>query len=243
MKSLFKKLIPSFLFKVECNICGSRFRQPFADFGTIPRKNARCYSCGSLERHRILWKFLQEETDYLKRPVKLLHIAPEACLYQQFDKRPNIDYHCGDLSPDSYAGKVQRMDITDLPFSENFFDLIICNHVLEHVIDDRKAMREIYRVLKLGGMAVLMTPINTYPKPEQYREDETYEDFTLITTEQRAKAFGQEDHVRVYGTDFKERLQSVGFTYEEFKYHNKLPYERVFRYGMQSGDPVQFGLK
>ena len=272
MKAFIKKFIPSPLLKllrksntaensfaprfdplkhkgddVKCNICGATY-STFGTFGIVPRHNAYCFNCGSLERHRILWKFLNEETGFLKSGnIRLLHIAPEKSFYHLFDDNPQIEYTAADLNPENYKNyglsKVVESDITNLPFEENSFDLIICNHVLEHIPDDIKAMKELFRVMKTGGTGIFMIPINCHPKPSGFDDEVTYEDFTINTGEGRLKAFGQDDHVRVYGNDYAIRLRSVGFNYYEFDYTERLSAEDLFRLGISNGDVVQYCTK
>jgi SAM-dependent methyltransferase len=221
--------------KVQCNMCGAKFKA-FGPFGLAQRENALCFKCGSLERHRILWKFINEEINLFdRRRIKLLHFAPESFYYEVFDKEPNIEYYPGDLFPEIYKFKgkaqVERIDVTDLQFECDFFDVIICNHVLEHIPDDKKAMEELFRVLKPGGIGIFMVPLNSPKKPEEYDDYITYEDFSITSKEGREKAFGQHDHVRVYGNDFKVRLKNVGFIYNEVDYLKKLTKEELFSYG------------
>jgi SAM-dependent methyltransferase len=223
MKNIIKKIIPNTILKyyrkqklefnyrgnnVFCPICGSTFKE-FGVFGFNPRKNAKCYSCGAVERHRLLWKYLKEKTNFFDNTKKrVLHFAPEKIFYDIFSCKKTIEYVPCDLFPEfyNYTGnvKVAKIDIINISFSDNFFDIILCNHVLEHIPDDRLAMSELYRVLKKGGWAILQVPID-------YSRDTTYEDFTITKPEDREKAFGQNDHVRWYGKDYKDRLKSVGF--------------------------------
>ena len=183
------------------------------------RKNSLCPRCDSRERHRSLWLYLKTNSDFLLNSnnynKKMLHIAPEKCFTKIFSKQPNIDYLSADL--DSSKAMI-KMDIQKIPFPEQFFDLILCNHVLEHVPDDRKAMREFYRVLKKGGMAIITVPIN-------YNSEKTFEDTRIITQEQRIKYYGQENHLRYYGLDFKERLEKQNFIVKCEKYTDKIDEE------------------
>ena len=213
MKKNIKKMVPKFLLiwyrnyrkkkslqlyqgdNVECTICNSKFKE-FGTFGLVPRKNARCHKCGSLERHRLLWKYFIEKTDLFKanKKIRLLHFAPEKVFYDFFSTNQNIEYYPCDLSPEIYAYegnvKIKKVDITGIPFEENYFDVIICSHVLEHIPDDTLAMSGLYRVLKKEGWAILQVPID-------YNRETTYEDFSITTPEGREKAFGQNDHVRM----------------------------------------------
>lgn len=183
-----------------CPICGNY--SFFKPFGIVPRKKARCEYCGSLERYRLLWLFLNMkcEIGQFDKNLKILHIAAEKCLSDKFEEIFRENYLTADLYNPS--AKI-KMDITDIKENDEVFDIIICNHVLEHVIDDRKAMREFYRVLKRGGWAILNVPV--------INGEKTYEDFSINTEEGRLKAFGQGDHVRAYGRDYIDRLREVGF--------------------------------
>ncbi|MFN7373073.1 MAG: class I SAM-dependent methyltransferase, partial [Cyclobacteriaceae bacterium] len=140
---------------VECPVCGHTYRK-FLPYGRInPRPNALCPNCLSLERHRLIWLYLKQKTDFFQRHQQVLHIAPEHCFIKPFEQRHGAGYITADL--ESPLAKV-KMDIHEMPFAENQFDVVLCNHVLEHVQDDIKAMREIQRVLKPGGYAILQVP-------------------------------------------------------------------------------------
>ena len=216
---------------VMCPICGSTFAG-FAEFGVVKRKNAQCLSCESLERHRLLWKYLHDKTDLfrVKEPRRLLHFAPEKVFYNFFSKHPNIEYVPCDLYPDvyNYRGtvKIRQISITDISFPDNYFDVVLCNHVLEHIPDDRRAMRELFRVIKKSGWGIFQVPVD-------YNRGTTYEDSSITSSEDRQKAFGQSDHVRWYGRDYKDRLNSVGFDVTEDDYVK----------GFQPADLFKLGLK
>lgn len=209
--------------KVKCPCCGHHFSK-FASYGYVRRDNALCRWCLSLERHRGIWLYLHERTNVLIAPIKILHFAPEHQLQELLKNSSNTDYVSADL--DMPTAMVQ-MDITNITFEDNSFDFIICNHVLEHIPDDIKAMSELYRVLRPGGWAILQTPMST--------ADETVEDLTL-TPQERIEAFGQDDHVRTYGMDKKDRLASVGFTVELDKYLYELPDDIINYYGIVRED-------
>ncbi|MDF1516394.1 MAG: methyltransferase domain-containing protein [Lutibacter sp.] len=184
------------------------------------RKNALAPGTLSLERHRLLWLYLKNETDFFTAPKKVLHMAPEQCFLKRFKKLKNLDYVTADL----YSPIVDvKADICDLPFEENSFDIIFCNHVLEHIEDDKKAMSELYRVLKPGGMGIFQIP-------QDLERAKTYEDFTITNPEERAEHFGQYDHVRVYGKDYFDRLRAVGFKVEEVNYSEKISSELIIKY-------------
>ena len=191
------------------------------------RPGARCPGCGSVERHRILWLYLQRETDILTEPRSILHLAPEGVLAAVL-QRHNIDYVSGDLEP---GRAMEVMDITALPRPDDTFDAVLCNHVLEHVPDDGAAMREIHRVLRPGGLAIMQHPIDT-------SRAETFEDPDIVAPDARMQAYGQEDHVRLYGRDFADRLVTAGFTITMRRYLDELdPSERT-RYGLRDGTGV-----
>jgi len=187
---------------VSCPVCEKSFSK-FLPYGRVARSNALCPNCLSLERHRLIWLYLKNETDFFRAKHKMLHIAPEYCFIDRFKKLMNIEYTTADI--ESPLADV-KMDVHNIPFKENEFDIIFCNHVLEHVNDDRKAMSEIYRTLKNGGWAILQIPL-FYPLPEK-----TIEDPSIIDPKKREELFGQDDHVRKYGLDYIDRLKDIGFT-------------------------------
>jgi SAM-dependent methyltransferase len=172
-------------------------------------RNAMCPVCGSSDRVRLLYLFLRNRTNLFTEPVKLLHLAPEKPLMEILVKQKNIDYLTADLNPENVMIK---MDITNIHYPDNCFDAILCNHVLEHIPDDRKAMHELYRVLKPGGWAILQVPVSNVL-------EQTFEDFTIISPLEREKHFGQKDHVRIYGKDYRERLKKAGFKVEEYNWN------------------------
>ncbi|MBW8050988.1 MAG: class I SAM-dependent methyltransferase [Cytophagales bacterium] len=215
--------------KVECPVCKSRFRK-FLPYGRVkPRENALCPHCLSLERHRLMWLYLEKRTNFfhpLRRAV--LHIAPERCFIKRFEAISTIDYITADL--ESPWAKI-KMDIHDIPFEENTFDVIFCNHVLEHVDDDKKAMRELCRVLKPDGWAIMQPFINT-------KLEKTYEDPAITTPKEREKAYWQADHLRMYGLDYKERLENEGFSVKVDDFAKGLGMDLIKRYGLVEGEKV-----
>ncbi len=205
----------------------------FLSYGyAIQRPNVLSPSTLSLERHRLLWLYLKNKTNFFTAKKKVLHMAPEQCFLKRFKKLKNLDYITADL----YSPIVDiKADILDLPFKDNSFDIIFCNHVLEHIEDDIKAMRELYRVLKPNGMGIFQIPQDMSLK-------NTYEDFSIISPEERAKHFGQYDHVRVYGKDYFDRLRSVGFKVNEVDYSKEIEEKLVTKYCLVKGEilPVCF---
>lgn len=200
-------------------------------YGT-QRNNVLSPSTLSLERHRLLWLYLKNETDFFKAPKKVLHFAPEQAFYKRFRKQQNLDYTTTDLfSPLADV----KADICNLPFKDNEYDLILCNHVLEHIPDDIKAMQELYRVLKPGGMGIFQIP-------QDLKRETTFEDNTITDPKERAAIFGQYDHVRVYGRDYFNKLRGIGFRVVEEDYTNKITPQDVERYCLAKGEiiPVCF---
>lgn len=196
------------------------------------RENALSPGTLSLERHRQMWLYLQNETDFFKKKQKVLHIAPEQEFLRRFKKMKNLDYTSADL----YSPIVDvKADILNLPFENESFDVVICNHVLEHIVDDRKAMSEIYRVMKYGGWGILQVPMKN-------SLEKTYEDFSITDPKERQKHFGQYDHVRWYGMDYFDRLKSVGFEVDANFYSKKYSKEEIKRFGLNENEilPVVF---
>ena len=175
------------------------------------RENALSPGTLSLERHRQMWLYLKNETDFFSSNLKVLHIAPEQDFLRRFKKMKNLDYTSADLFSPIVDVKA---DILDLPFKDDEFDVVICNHVLEHIEDDTKAMSELFRVMKKGGWGILQVPMKN-------SLEKTYEDFTITDPKERQKYFGQYDHVRWYGMDYFERLNNVGFETEINYYSQK----------------------
>ncbi len=215
-------------------IDGKNFRM-FLPYGYgNQRNNVLSPSTLSLERHRLLWLYLQNETDFFtsKEKKKVLHFAPEQAFYKLFRNQKNLEYTTTDLlSPLADV----KADICDLPFEDNQYDIILCNHVLEHIPNDSKAMQELYRVLKPGGMAILQIP-------QDLSRATTYADDLIVDQKERAKIFGQYDHVRIYGRDYFDKLRSIGFRVVEEDYTAKISAELVEKYCLAKGEiiPVCF---
>lgn len=184
------------------------------------RENVLAPGTLSLERHRLLWLYLKNETTFFTKKLKVLHFAPEQAFYKRFRKLENIDYTTTDLN--SPIADV-KADICNLPFDDNNYDFIICNHVLEHIIDDHQAMKELYRILKPGGTAILMVPYNE-------KLEKTFEDPNITDPKERAKVFGQYDHVRIYGRDYFDRLKTVGFQVNPVPYTTHFSDTEIERY-------------
>jgi len=209
-------------------IDGKSFRK-FLPYGYgKQRENALSPSTLSLERHRLMWLFLRDETPFFTSTEKLktLHIAPEQCFLDIFRKQKNLDYITSDL--ESPIADV-KADICDLPFDDNSFDVVFCNHVLEHITDDIKAMQELFRVLKKGGFGIFQIP-------QDLSREHTFEDDTIIDRTERAKIFGQYDHVRVYGRDYFDKLRSIGFKVDEVDYTKKIAPEKLERFCLMKNE-------
>lgn len=182
---------------------------------------------GARNRQRLVWLYLQNETTIFKSPTKLLHVAPELPYMELFKKQPNLTYVPGDKMVEGYDNQsgILNIDLTALSFPDNEFDYIVCNHVLEHIPNDRLAMSEMYRVLKKGGTAIITIPIKESLK-------QTLEDEKITTPEDREKFYGQWDHVRFYSLDVKDRLESVGFSVDMNRYADKFSKEDYEKYGL-----------
>lgn len=179
-----------------CPCCGGTFGSLVAHRG---RPNVRCPRCGSMERHRLLWWWLGEQ-GWLREPgLRILHVAPEWAFREALRKLDGVRYTSADI-----ASRLadEHFDITAIPYPDGSFDLILCNHVLEHVPDDAAALTEMHRVLGPGGRAIVMSPVAR-------DQAETVEDPTVKTSEDRLRVFGQEDHVRLYGSDYVDRVRAA----------------------------------
>ena len=210
----------------ECPVCDSRLRR-FKPMGT--RLAARCPVCGSLERHRLIWLYCRAKTRLFDgRPKRLLHVAPEPCLMRELQRIDALEYVGADL--ESRHATV-KMDVTNIQFGDASFDVILCNHVLEHVVDDRKAMRELLRVLKPGGWAIMQVPVEG---------DTTREDPAVVGAVERARLYGQHDHVRQYGRDYVERLRAAGFVVDADSSATRLMTAERTRYGVLAEEVLYF---
>ena len=190
------------------------------------RENALSPGTLSLERHRQMWLYLQNETDFFTKNHKVLHIAPEQEFLRRFKKMKNLDYTSADL----YSPIVDvKADILDLPFENESFDIVFCNHVLEHIEDDQKAMSELYRVMKKEGWGIFQVPMKN-------SLEKTYEDFSIKNPQERQKHFGQYDHVRWYGMDYFDRLKKAGFEVDINFYSKKFSKEEILRFGLMENE-------
>ena len=209
-------------------IDGKSFRKMLPYGYGKQRENALSPSTLSLERHRLMWLFLRDETDFFTstKKLKTLHIAPEQCFLSIFKKQQNLEYITSDL--ESPIADV-KADICNLPFEDNSFDVIFCNHVLEHIPDDTKAMQELFRVMKKGGFGIFQVP-------QDLKRDITFEDNSITDKKERARIFGQYDHVRVYGKDYFDRLREIGFKVNEIDYTKKIALKKLERFCLMKGE-------
>ena len=207
-------------------IDGKSYRR-FLPYGYAKvRENVLAPGTLSLERHRLFWLYLKNETTFFSAPLKVLHFAPEQAFVQKFKKQKNLTYTTTDLN--SPIADV-KADICDLPFKDNSFDFIICNHVLEHIPDDTKAMQELYRVLAPAGTAVVQVPYDA-------KREITFEDNTITDQSERTRIFGQYDHLRVYGMDYFKKLSSIGFDVSALDYTSGISSDDIERYRLCKGE-------
>lgn len=205
------KLVAPLLYKgnkVECPVCERKFSK-FLSYGSevAHRDNVLCPYDLTLERHRLMWLYLRDHSSFFTADkLEVLHIAPEQCFHKKFKKQNNLNYLTGDLvSPIADM----HFDLHEIPLEDNRFDVVFCNHVMEHVNDPIKCMSELYRVMKPGGWAIMQVP-------QDFTRDETYEDPSITTPEDREKHYWQKDHVRLFGKDYPEWLKKAGFEVEAF---------------------------
>lgn len=202
----------------QCPLCGCQ-RRKFLPYGYVTsRENALCPNCLSLERHRLLWLWLLRESDIGRGAMalpKMLHIAPEVALMRKFKKmyaREAERYVTADLESPLAD---MHFDVQQIPLEDESFDAIICNHIMEHVEDDRKALSELYRIMRRGGWGVILSPV-------ELEREKTFEDDTITDRAERTRIFGQYDHRRIYGRDYAERLREAGFEVYDIDYKNEL---------------------
>ena len=214
-----------------CPCCGKSCVR-FADWSSKYR-NVVCPNCDSQPRHRALVLYLEKQANFVGEKLKFLHFAPTPSLRRRFSSMSNLEYTTADLNNSSVDVKI---DVTQIPYPDNTFDVIFCNHVLEHVMDDRKAMGELFRVLKPGGWASLQVPLSR-------KREKTFEDPKIVSPQERLRHFGQEDHVRLYGLDYKDKLQEAGFIVEIENLTQILDSDRIRKYGLNPKEDLYFGNK
>jgi len=214
--------------KKYCPTCNSQVIA-FLPFGQNPRERAKCPKCLSVERHRATFLFLKERTRVFKDNIKFLHIAPEKIFYEIFSSQKNIDYLTADLN-DEPPRVMEKMDIQDIKYPDNTFDFIYCSHVLEHVPDDKKALEELNRVLKTNGNALILVPMNL-------SLEKTLEDPSINTPELRLKYYSHSDHLRLYGSDFTDKLEDAGFKFlsDDEDFTKDMDEKKLKKYGIDKG--------
>ena len=220
--------------KVECPVCEKSFSK-FLPYGYVnQRDSVLCPYDLTLERHRLMWLYLKNESDFFtKSNLNVLHIAPEQCFYKLFKNQKNLNYLTGDI--ESPLADL-HFDLHQIPLDENKFDVVFCNHVLEHVTDAKQCMNELFRVMKPGGFGIFQVP-------QDFSREVTYEDPTIITPEEREKHFWQYDHVRLFGLDYPNWLRDAGFTVEEYDPELNLTIEQIKRFRLMKNEVLYIAYK
>ena len=215
----------------ECPICGAR-RRKFLPYGYVTsREDALCPRCLSLERHRLIWLWLERHSDLFASHPHILPIAPEVSLMRHF-KRHYKEYKERYVTADLESPLADmHFDVQHIPLEARSIDVVICNHLLEHVEDDRVALAELYRILKPGGWGIMLVP-------EDRSRATTFEDDTITDAKERTRLFGQYDHRRVYGRDYDERLAEAGFVVERIAVTDLLSHEERTRHAVGNDDLV-----
>lgn len=214
----------------RCPVCGKRCRK-FLPYGyTTSREDALCPRCLSLERHRMIWLWLERHSNLMQSRPKMLHIAPEVSLMRHFKRlyRGTESYITADLESPLAD---MHFDVQEIPLADRSVDVVICNHLFEHVEDDRRAMSELYRVMRYGGWGIMLVP-------EDRGRESTFEDDTITDAKERTRLFGQYDHRRVYGRDYDERLREAGFEVERIAYASLLSDDERRMYSIGHDDLV-----
>jgi SAM-dependent methyltransferase len=215
---------------VYCPCCNEWFREFLSKSN---KNNVLCPGCLSLARHRLLWLFLENRTEFSSKNLRVLHFAPELCLIERFKSMTNLEYVTADLNSPLARNNV---DITDMPYANESFDVVLCSHVLEHVPNDRIAMQELCRVLKPEGWAVIQCPIDTSLA-------NTLEDPTVVTPEDRQSQYGHWDHVRMYGRDYQKRLEEAGFIVKPDKFATGLGPDAINKYRINDREDIFYCIK
>jgi SAM-dependent methyltransferase len=223
----FKKVAP-LLYKgnnVECPVCERSFSK-FLSYGSeiVHRDNVLCPYDLTLERHRLMWLYLKDESNFFTAErLDVLHIAPEQCFHSLFKKQSNLNYLTGDLvSPIADM----HFDLHEIPLEENRFDVVFCNHVMEHVDDAIRCMSELHRVMKPGGWGIMQVP-------QDHNRALTFEDPTITSPEDREKFYWQKDHVRLFGQDYPKWLEKAGFRVTVFNKESRYEVKKIERFRLQ----------
>lgn len=231
------KLVAPLLYKgdkVSCPVCERSFSK-FLSYGSdvAHRENVLCPYDLTLERHRLMWLYLKDHSDFFTNHKSVLHIAPEQCFHKKFKNQSNLDYLTGDLvSPIADM----HFDLHQIPLESDRFDVVFCNHVLEHVDDAMQCMKELYRVMKPGGWGIMQVP-------QDFSREETLEDPSIVTPEDREKYYWQKDHVRLFGMDYPDWLRKAGFEVQEFKPTDHYDQTLIDKYRLQKGEILYIARK
>ena len=221
--------------KVECPVCEKSFSK-FLSYGSnvAHRENVLCPYDLTLERHRLMWLYLTRKTDFFSaESLKVLHIAPEQCFLPHFKKQKNLDYTTADLvSPIADI----HFDLHDIPLEDNQYDVVFCNHVMEHVDDPIRCMSELNRVMKPGGWAIMQVP-------QDMSRTETYEDKSITSPDEREKHFWQKDHVRLFGKDYPSYLEKAGFKVDEFDLNTEFDATEVVKFRLMQKEILYIARK
>ncbi len=231
------KLIAPLLYKgnnVECPVCEKSFKK-FLSYGSevAARDNVLCPYDLTLERHRLMWLWLKNESNFFTDKLSVLHMAPEQCFHKRFQQQENLDYLTADIvSPIADM----HFDLHDIPLEDNRFDVIFCNHVMEHVNDHLRCMQELFRVMKPGGWAIMQVP-------QDFDIAEVYEDASITSPEEREKHFWQYDHVRLFGRDYPDWLRKAGFEVEEYIPSEHFTLEQIARFRLMEKEVLYIARK
>lgn len=233
---VFKKVAP-ILYRgdnVACPVCERSYRK-FLSYGSkvAHRENVLCPYDLTLERHRLMWLYLNQETNFFSTPQSLLHIAPEQCFYGKFKKQKNLKYLTADLNSPIAD---MHFDIHNIPLEDDCFDVVFCNHVMEHVEDPLRCMEEIYRVMKPGAWAIMQVP-------QDFNRATTYEDPSIVTPEDREREYWQKDHLRLFGRDYPDWLMRAGFQVEEFHTSKEFSTEEINRFRLSKSEILYIARK
>jgi len=215
--------------RVFCPWCERGFRR-FLQYRAYhgPNLNTYCPGCGCFERHRLQWLYFKNRTNLFEARLRVLHVAPEYGLQKVLSSQRNLEYVGADLNSPLAA---VRMDLTRMPYGNHSFDVILCNHVLEHIEDDRKAMAELCRVLSPEGWAMVLVPLDR-------NRSVTFEDSEIRSCRERERYYLQSDHVRLYGRDFFDRLRKAGFAVTVDTYAAGLDGETIRVFGINRQEEI-----
>lgn len=221
--------------KVECPVCERKFSK-FLSYGSAVahRENVLCPYDLTLERHRLMWLYLKHESDFfIKENLSVLHIAPEQCFYGKFKAQKTLNYLTGDLvSPLADI----HFDLHQIPLEDNRFEVVFCNHVMEHVDDPIQCMKELYRVMKPGGWAIMQVP-------QDMTRETTYEDPSITDPAEREKHFWQKDHVRLFGRDYPQWMEKAGFKVEEYNVEQNYDSDTIARFRLMKDELLYIARK